>query len=159
MVKVVFMYVLKRRRWSKLEKRISNLVADNINFAVKCTVYHYRGKHGPRHVPRYWITFNKEIIWEFPGEYYDGWWGVFHNISKLIEEYIDTPRNELLCKQFKNDESHITDILKAVDRRIGKKSLLKLKEKIDTPAARKIINYRLGATEMSKAIIKETVLT
>ena len=113
-------------------------------------VYHYHRKYGARYIPRYWITFNREIIWDFPGKYYDGWWIVSDNITKLIEEYIDTSKNELLLKKFKSDESNITDILKAVDRRIGKKSLLKLTEAIKTPAAIRIINYRLGITDATK---------
>lgn len=65
-------------------------------------------------------------------------------ISNLIRGYLDTPKNELLTKHFVNDFWNLTDIFLSVDRRIGKRQLIKLKEHIKTPIAQEILNIRLG---------------
>jgi len=52
------------------------------------------------------------------------------DISNLIREYIDTPKAALLAKTLENDHWGLTDILKASDKRIGRRRLLELKDRI-----------------------------
>ena len=95
--------------------------------------------------PRYWITVgkNKEIVWDFPNNYlndrslvngtiyhisedkntvdYTYFWPENYKwVAKLIREYIDTPKNELLTKQFNNDYYGLLNVLRKYDRRISK---------------------------------------
>lgn len=93
-------------------------------------------------IPRYWITVNKEVIWDFPKNYLDelslanelSWvksgvtikdtylWDINYTwVADTIREYIDTPRTELLTKTFDKDKYGLTNILKKYDRRISKK--------------------------------------
>jgi len=65
-------------------------------------------------------------------------------ISDVIREYIDTPRDELFDKEFENDFWEITDLLRAADRRIGKERLKLLRERTVNDAACIIINTRLA---------------
>lgn len=58
------------------------------------------------------------------------------DISDLIREYIDTPVSELMTRWFDNDRWGLTDILRAADRRIGKRRLEQLKETASTDATR-----------------------
>ena len=55
---------------------------------------------------------------------------VISEISNLIREYIDTGKEELLNKEFINDKWELTNILKAADRRIGKRRLNELSNNI-----------------------------
>lgn len=100
-------------------------------------------------IPRYWITVgdNKEIIWDFPNGFLDKecieehhyfdrhiqeeipntikeyyfWDENYTWVAELIREYLDTPRNQLLTKQFEKDKYGLIDILRKYDRRISKK--------------------------------------
>ncbi|MDR0374438.1 MAG: hypothetical protein LBH85_01765 [Treponema sp.] len=56
---------------------------------------------------------------------------------------IETPQEILYEKHFENDKWGLINILKAVDRRIGKRRLEKLKSKTHNIAANKIIDARL----------------
>ena len=66
------------------------------------------------------------------------------DISKLIREYIDTPKPEIFDKHFENDYWGLADILKAADRRNGTRRLQRLKHKTNNTAANKIIELRLN---------------
>ena len=133
------------KQWSKLQKKVHNLVDSKLDFNFRCSVYKFKTKHSNYHVPRFFILLNKEIIWETPCGYSCEWWYVVPEISNIIAEYVNTPKTKLLDKTFKKDDLKITDILKSADRRLGKKSLLKLREKIKTPGAIKIIEARLNS--------------
>ncbi len=66
------------------------------------------------------------------------------DISKLIREYIDTPKGELFTKEFA-DKFNLIPILLACDRRIGKRRLKLLLAKSVNPAIHKIIELRVGS--------------
>lgn len=95
-------------------------------------------------IPRYWITVgdNKEIVWDFPNNFLndkslvekDNWyiqrdttiketyfWYVNYTwIAELIREYLDTPKDQLLIKEFENDHFGLANVLRKYDRRISK---------------------------------------
>ncbi|MCV5696772.1 hypothetical protein OFN29_31400, partial [Escherichia coli] len=60
------------------------------------------------------------------------------SISDLLREYIDTPKAELLTKQFTSDKWGLVNILRAADRRIGMRRLDQLQHKTHNIAALKI---------------------
>ena len=55
----------------------------------------------------------------------------------MLREYIDTPSSELMTKKFEGDHWGLTDILRAADRRIGRRRLAELAEVVSNPAAQK----------------------
>jgi hypothetical protein len=108
-------------------------------------------QRGSTDIPRYWITFHNETVWAYPNDFMTEdlkqiypYGGHISVISDVIREYIDTPRGMLLDKVFEKDKWGITDILKAVDRRIGKRRLHRLGETLKNSVAKKIIAERLG---------------
>lgn len=143
------------KRWSKLQKEIYLIIEPTIQFQIHCARYRMKSQFGTTDLPRYWITINKEIIFDYPKEYLNQCMGEdtlkenypyineISDISQVIREYIDTPVNVLLEKEFLNDKWGITDILKASDRRIGKRKLNKLLEKTENVSARNIVIQRL----------------
>lgn len=144
--------------WSKLQQEYYQLVANGLKIQLQCRVYRMNSQMGNTHLPRYWITLGKEIIWDYPKQFIGRehpsrsqtkWYPYttdIQNISKLIREYIDTPKDELFDKEFKDDYWGLTNILKSSDKRIGKRRLPNLKRRTKNRAALKIIEARLNNT-------------
>lgn len=52
--------------WSKLQKQIYLLLDVNINLQIHCNAYRMQSQRGSTSLPRYWITLDKEIIFDYP---------------------------------------------------------------------------------------------
>jgi hypothetical protein len=115
-------------------------------------------QRGSTNLPRYWITLEKKILWDYPKNFVtkDGTKNYLDkiiqgypyssdvpDISDLLREYIGTPKEIIYEKHFENDKWRLINILKSADRRIGKRRLLKLKNKTHNIAGNKIIEERL----------------
>ena len=152
----------KGKRWSSLQRELYKIVDESIDFQIHLSMYRMDSQYGSTELPRYWITLGKEIIFDYPKQFvcFENGHCFIKNlkgnkmrypyqtdisdISDLIREYIDTPRSELLSKHFENDCWGLSNILKAADRRLGKRRLEALKRKTSNQAARKIIEKRSG---------------
>lgn len=116
-------------RWSKLKKQIENLFVPELDLQVRVSVYPMRSQRGSTDIPRYWITLDKNIIWDYPKDFLNSKHKYYPyvtdvpDISDLIREYIDTPVAETLQKKFEKDEWRLTEIFKAADRRIGRRRI------------------------------------
>ena len=149
----------KKTPWSKLQRELYKLRAHGLDFQIHCAAM--RMGCGNTDLPRYWITLGKKIIWDYPRDfaeylgpgmykkpiYLRGGYPYItdiSDISRLIREYIDTPVGQLFEKVFDNDFWNLTDILKAMDRRIGKSRLKDLDKGTSCVAARLVISARLG---------------
>ena len=139
------------RKWSKLQKALYNIVAPDIKFQIHCSVFKTHslrcgsGKSKMREMsPRYWITIDKNIVWDFPEQFLECeaiaktdiimkgsgrkpfsikdtyfWSENYTWVAETIRAYIDTPKNQLLTAEFEKDKYGFVDVLRAVDRRIG----------------------------------------
>ena len=142
------------RPWSKLQRRLYEVLAPEADLQVHCCVYRMRSQLGSTDLPRYWITLGDEIIWDYPKQFVDQphpdrspsrWYPYgtdVGRISDLMEEYLDTPRDELLDKQFESDHWGLVNILRAADRRLGKRRLSVLRHKTHNVAARRVLARR-----------------
>jgi hypothetical protein len=143
--------------WSKLQKQLYLLIDPAIRFQVHCRVVRMRSQRGSTDLPRYWITLNGETIWDYPGQFVvpggtrrtdDKFVKGYPyntdipNISQLIREYIDTPADELLTRHFDDDHWGLANILRAADRRIGRRQWPGLKRKTHNQAALKVLAAR-----------------
>ena len=145
-------------RWSKLQTELYKLIEPKLNFQMHCTVYPMHSQRGSIGIPRYWITLNREIIFDYPRQFIGGsgdnatvdkaypYITDISDISVLVREYIDTSNDELLSKDFDNDQWGLIDILRAADRRIGNRRLEELKNRTDNKAAQKVIAFRQSKT-------------
>ena len=70
-----------------------------------------------------------------------GFYCISENIQ-VIEAYIECPENELM-QPFTDDKWGITDILRACDRRIGKRRLIQMHDETENVVVREIIEKRL----------------
>ncbi|MEM9244146.1 MAG: hypothetical protein AAGA67_00175 [Cyanobacteria bacterium P01_F01_bin.153] len=144
--------------WSKLQKRYYLLVADELDIQLQCRAYRMDSQWGTTNLPRYWITLGKEILWDYPKDFIGRSSNQIQTdlypyvtdvsrISHLIRDYVDTPRNVLLNKNFDDDYWGLTEILKASDKRIGQRRLPELRRQVTSTAALKVIDARLRMVE------------
>jgi hypothetical protein len=116
------------RRWSKLQKRVYNLLLSELEIQIHCAAYPMRSQRGSTDLGRYWITLGREVIWDYPKDFAGAkrkypYTTDIAAISELMREYIDTPVEALLRKRFDKDRWGLTAILKAADRRLGRDKL------------------------------------
>lgn len=157
-----------KRRWSKLQKALYAFIDPDLDFQIHCSVYRMQSADGSHDLPRYWITLGDDTLFDYPrqflsqriindvekgkmsrwrlGEIYPYLTNI-SNISALIREYIDTPKERLLDKHFKTDYWGLVNILRAADRRMGTRRLQALRRKTRNYAARKILALRLSKNE------------
>ena len=152
------------KRWSKLQKRLYELVDESIDFKLHCTVYRMQSRCGSTDLPRYFITLAGEIIFDYPKDFVlksgdvKGLAGGaltkiypygndISDIGELIREYIDTPKEELFAKHFDEGGWGLANILKAADKRIGKRRLQILAKNKKNQAMQKVIAARLEALQ------------
>ena len=143
-------------RWSKLQKQLYAIMDPTIKFQIQCRVYAMDSLCGRTDLPRYWITLGHETIWDYPRQFIDTphpgrekpshypYGTDISAISELLREYIDTPREQLLSKQFENDHWGLINILRAADRRIGSRQWPRLMKKTHNTAALKILEKRMN---------------
>ena len=133
------------KRWSSLQREIYKLIDENIKFQIHLSRYRMDSTYGTTDLPRYWITLDDEIIFDYPKQFVckteDGYnmknlnGGIYYypyetdvsDISNLIREYIDTPKDVVFSKHFENDHWGLINIIKAADRRFGTRRLEALK--------------------------------
>lgn len=103
-------------------------------------------------MPRYFITIGKDVVFDYPKQFDAtlkyGWnsypWDCdISDILDLIEAYIECPENELM-QPFTDDKWGITDILRACDRRIGKRRLIQMHDETENAVVREISEKRLN---------------
>jgi hypothetical protein len=161
--------------FTKLEKIIEQLFYPNLKLKIKCFSY----TAGKNAIPRFYLQLDKEIIWDFPKDFeikeipfYS--WADDNHISELIREYIDTPLDELLNKEFKlekvsfinhgnydgnakeyNIDYKLTELFKAADRRLGKEKLLSWHKKINNSKVDLILLKRFGMDFTIQLTFKE----
>ncbi len=143
------------RRWSKLKKKIEAVFYETLNLQIHCNVYSYTDKHCTYKCPRQWLVLGKEIIFDFPGSFFEEknpeekskikyWEEEARTLGHLIDQYLETPRVELLNGEFPLDRWGFTDLLKAADRRLGKAKLIeKFKDVPKDSAIWKILAKRI----------------
>jgi hypothetical protein len=157
-------------RWSKLQKQLHQLVDPAIRLQIQCRLVRMSSQRGSTNLPRYWITLDKEVIWDYPGQFALPGGGttradartVVHYphltdvplISDLIRQYIDTPAGELMSRRFPSDHWGLVNILRAADRRIGRRQWPALKRKLHNAAALKVLVARQVRSDKQYCAVK-----
>ena len=95
-----------------------------------------------------WGQLYLSVPRDFPEERAKGTYNtVASEISEVIKEYIDTPRETLLSRIFERDKWGVIDMFRAVDRRLGRKSLEQLSRTSLSMPARRLLEARLRALD------------
>ena len=142
------------KRWSKLQKAIEALFVTEPQIRIQCRSYRMGSQRGSTNLPRYWVTLDKEAIWDYPKDFKVGVENGYpyqtdvSTISDLIRRYIDTPLEQLLIQSFDDDLWGLTDILRAADRRLGRERLQQWGRTLPSSSpARKVLAARFGIEE------------
>lgn len=131
-------------RWSQLRVKIEELFDPALALKVHCTVQ--RGEHGAR-IGRYWFVLDGETIWDEPkrvsrmlveGEENSD----AAKMGEIFREYLSLSRENLLHYSPADDIAGLSQLLRAADRRIGKRRFSELAGIVQHPAAHKIILAR-----------------
>lgn len=141
------------KRWSKLQTRLYGIMEPSIKFQIHCALYEMNSNDGCgiNKLPRIFITIGKDIVFDYPKEFDTTrkygfnsypWDPDISEIDVLIEKYIQCPRNELM-KEFEKDYWGLADIFRVCDRRIGKRRLRELRNKLESDVLLNIIDQRL----------------
>ena len=134
-------------RWSQLRKRLKDVFDPAIELDVQSTVQRASNGGG---IGRYWFTMDGVTLWDEP-----------RNVSLMVRSgvenddaatmtgimrrYLDISREALLTEQFPEDRWGLVEILRASDRRIGKRRLHALKSHTQSRAALIVIEKRLSS--------------
>lgn len=132
------------KRWSRLQREIEQLFARDLDLRIQCRVYRMASQSGSTDLPRYWMTLGREVIWDYPRDaaqrsLYPHVTEI-SDISRLIRSYIDTPLAQLL--EAGSDPWGLSEILLAADRRIGRRSRDRLRQRLQHPGALAVLNAR-----------------
>lgn len=157
------------RRWSKLQKALYSIIDPSTKFEIHCVAYPMRAQRSNNCVPRYWVTIDKKIVWDFPKVcpkeeldkmYYPYCYQGLGFISQMLRDYIDCHTAKLLDFGLDHDRWGLVPILKACDKRIGKRRLKEIQT--ENPVVKRIINQRLDSynvTWQDICIIVDTPIT
>lgn len=139
------------KHWSTLQKSLYGIIVPEVDFQIHCVAYPMRSKTGWAYesVPRYWITIGKDIVWDFPkccpqeelDKMYYPYCRDLSVISQTIRNYIDCPQDKLMTFDCEDEHWGLIPILRACDRRIGKRRLQDVQT--DKPVVKQIIDLRL----------------
>lgn len=106
-----------------MQKQLYSIIDDNVELQIHCSVYRMNSQRGSTCLPRYWITLGKQIVFDYPKVAIDKenypYITEVSDISDLIRQYMDTPREQLPTKSFDSDKYGITNLLKSADKRIS----------------------------------------
>ncbi len=131
-------------RWSRLQQLIYEIWVPELELQIHCTSF--RNPEGPA-VGRYWVTLDKETIWEAPPAWRDDLANneiseSASNVTAIFREYLDTPREAIFRKQIAGDKWGVVELMNAADRRMGKAKLQELGETSIYPAVAVILAKR-----------------
>ena len=126
------------KRWSKLKKEVESLFTEGLNLELHCidvnrSIDSKNGNMGEGlsmlSLGNYIVNLNKETIWNFPKNFKEPNWEAWpegnpwkysvSEINALVRDYINTPKEELLNKNFPDDLFSLTKILLEADRRLS----------------------------------------
>ncbi len=134
-------------RWSALQKQLYGVLDRNLNLQIHCTRY----RSVSIGVGRYWVTLNGETIWDLPADFEEErskgpYADTVTDATIVIKHYLGASPRSIASLGSVHDKWGLLDILRAGDRRIGRRTLESLCKRDLAPPARKIVEARLNST-------------
>ena len=142
--------------WSKLERRLRDLPDPTLDLRFRFTAYRHEvieTPHWSEAACKLWITQGRRTIWAVPRDRHagerDGDIGAYARRSpgwlvELAVEYLQLPRQRLIDWQPEWGGWGLVDILKASDRRIGRRQWARLRDTLSEPVALRLLQQRSG---------------
>ncbi len=133
--------------WSKIQRKLYDILDPSLNLQVHCAVFRGKKKTLLNGIPRFWVTLNGEIIFDFMHDFMfltmecrgaNLYENHIQEICGAAIHYFQCPVDQLI--NF-HDLFGLSDILCAADRRIGKRRWPELYN-TRSEAARKVLIAR-----------------
>ncbi len=142
------------KRWKELQERLVDVVAPTVPFKIHIEAYSMQASCVAisSHCI---IAVGDTIIWDYPCVFHEDCTNPdtgaidAHAIVAVVQQWLDTPSSRLLATQYPEDEWGLTEILLAVDRRMGRRRLQSLKRRTRSAHVKSILAARLGCTAHS----------
>ncbi len=162
-------------RWSVFKKKLEDLFCPELEIHFYANAYPVSNsvstsKRSTTTMGRFWMTCHSEVIWDYPKDFPEigkacGAYYPCGHIPNLLREYINTPVNEILTKEFADNTLSyyrtptyvrpdvvidlnvymgLAELLIACDRRIGKARLIQWSKNIAYPDVHKILERRFS---------------
>jgi len=133
-------------RWSRLKSLIEDLFVPELRLQLHCTGIREEARKDPSAaVSRgvFQVRLGREIVWDFPGQFADEGDGYSAaDLTALLRAYLDTPKAELLEKNFADDRHGLADVLRIADRRLGQRRLRERFADDERPFIRRLLAER-----------------
>lgn len=142
--------------WTKLERRLRDLPDPALDLRFRFTAYRYEVIQTPwagELACKFWITQGKSTLWSVPRDRHvgDGGKGIDYFgrrspgwLVEIAAAYLDLPRDALIDWTPDWPGWGLVDILKACDRRIGRRQWGRLRSVVAEPAALHLLDLRAG---------------
>ncbi len=133
------------RRWSKLARDLEALFAPGLDLKLRVSVVRMQSEHGGTPLPRYSVELDGKAVWSYPGQFpgqspHFPYVTDVADISQLVRDFVNAPAGAELPQ----DRWGLCDVLRAADRRLGRRGLEALARTTASEAARTIVRRRLG---------------
>lgn len=150
--------------WSRLERRLRDLPDPCLQLRFRFTAYRQESIATPWQgdaAGKFWITLGKDTIWAVPRDRHSGdtaWIGCEARRSpgwlvELAAEYLQLPRGGLQDWTPSWSGWGLPDILKACDRRIGRRQWPNLREQLTEPVALHLLDLRAGVVPTARPAV------
>jgi hypothetical protein len=106
----------KQRPWSKLQKELYDLIDEKINFQIHCVAH--RMKRASNITPtRYWITLDKETLWDYPQDFVEKYTSTVQCRDGSIQEFnesrlVNTKGEKVYGYPYGCDVTEISDTIR-----------------------------------------------
>jgi len=124
------------KRWSKLKAQLAQVLVEDLNLRFQCTKIrknHRNEEALATTLGVFTVHLGKLLLWDFPKQfvtvettYPDGYKYYSYTVSdlnQLLRDYLDTPRDHLLTREFGHDYFGLCHLLRAADRRLSQQRL------------------------------------
>ena len=148
------------KRWSKLQAQLALILLEELDLRVQCTQIRRTSENAGSlavELGVFVVHLRKNAIWDFPKHFVtfetrfpDGGDYLSYSVSdlnSLLREYLDTPRDQLLSKEFSRDYFGLCDLLRAADRRLSLSRLEEYFSDCPFPFVQTILDARERAHE------------
>jgi hypothetical protein len=147
--------------WSKLERRLRDLPDPALKLRFRFTAYRQESIQTPwagESACKFWITQGKQTLWAVPRDRHSGDSGEIDSCARrspgwlveLAAEYLQLPRDQLIAWKPDWGGWGLPDLLKACDRRLGRRQWDALKLHLTEPAALRLLAMRAGETSLPR---------
>jgi hypothetical protein len=133
--------------FSQLQSRLYLITAPELDIQFHCEVYRMKSQRGSSDLPRLYFKSGKEIVWDYPRDFeteYYPYTPEATRINNIVGDYLQAAPSTIQTYSHPEDKYGLVDLLKVIDRRVGKRRLTKMKTEVKRWNALQLLKNRLS---------------